>query len=225
MQMKKFSVHWISGLALALAGILLAGCDTTDSGKGNYTYDPTQSDAPPAAIAGPTGAQAPPSLSNDSSWTLRVGDDLIVSFADLGINTIPPIEDQIKSDGTITLIYDQKFEAAGKTLGQLQKEIRARYVPKYFVNMTPSIKVQDRYFVVTGEVKTPNRFLWSGQMTVLGAISTAGGFTDFSKKSNVRLTRANGEQLTEDCGAAIKHPEKDLPVYAGDLVYVHKRLW
>lgn len=153
-----------------------------------------------------------------------MGDEVVVSFADL-VNPVSPVDDQIKNDGTITLIYNKKFQAAGKTVGELQEDIRSCYVPAYFVNMTPTVKVQDRFYSVGGEVRSPNRYLWTGSMSVLQAINTAGGFTDFANKKNVSLTRVSGEQLMINCRKAIDHPELDLPVYPGDKIHVKKRLW
>jgi len=62
---------------------------------------------------------------------------------------------------------------------QLQDEIVAIYVPKYFQRMTVSIKTDDRFFSVLGEVRNPSRQQYVGQMTVLKAIASAGGFTEF----------------------------------------------
>ncbi len=216
MDIKKFIGGWIYGLALIFAAILLAGCQTESE---HYGYDPLGSDAsPPTAAGGTNGALA----ANQRDGALRVGDDVIVTFSDL-VNPVSGIDDQIKTDGTITLIYNEKFVAAGKTIGELQDEIRKRYVPAYFVNMTPTIKVQDRFFSVGGEVRSPNRYLYSGPITVLEAVNTAGGFTDFANRGSVVLTRASGEQLKVNCKKAIDHPELNLPVYPGDKIHVKKR--
>jgi polysaccharide export outer membrane protein len=215
MDIKKLTRGWVCGLGLA--AILLAGCETTESGQ--YGYDPLGSD-PGAAVTGTNGAPT----GNVRTAVLRTGDEVIVNFADL-VNPIPPADDTIKDDGTITLIYNEKFQAVGKTIGELQDEIRKRYVPAYFVNMTPTIKVQDRFYSVGGEVRSPNRFLWIGDMTVLQAVNTAGGFTDFASRGSVILTRANGEQVKVNCKKAISKPELDLKVYPGDKIHVSKRLW
>jgi len=58
---------------------------------------------------------------------------------------------------------------------------------------------------------------------VLRAIDSAGGFTEFAKKSRVTITRANGRQITVNCAKALEHPEFDLDVFPGDKVWVKKR--
>jgi len=218
MDITKFLARVVAGLGFVFAGILFVGCQTDSPDP--YGFDPLKGNAPQAPIAGSGNNQSP----TNGPGVLRVGDEVVVTFADL-VNPVPGIDDQIKNDGTITLIYNQKFEAAGKTAGELQADIRKRYVPAYFVNMTPTISVQARFFTVGGEVRTPNRFLWSGSVTVLQAINIAGGFTDFANKKNVSLTRVSGELLTINCKKALDHPELDLPVYPGDKLHVKKRLW
>jgi protein involved in polysaccharide export with SLBB domain len=218
MDIRKIFGRGIIGMGCIFACVLLAGC-LTDS-PDPYGFDPLKPNSTPP-MAGSGNSQS----STNAPGVLRSGDELIVSFVDLGVNAIAPVDDQIKSDGTITLIYNKTFAAAGKTVGELQTEIRKCYVPAYFVNMTPTVKVQDRFYSVGGEVRTPNRFLWTGSMSVLQAINTAGGFNDFANRKNVSLTRASSEQLTVNCKKAIDQPELDLPVYPGDKIYVHKRLW
>ncbi len=92
---------------------------------------------------------------------------------------MPPFEEKIKEDGTITLLLNQTFTAAGTTPGDLAKEIRKRYVPDYFKNMTVTVKQQEstRWYYVDGEVKSPNRQIYNSRITVLKAIASAGGFT------------------------------------------------
>jgi protein involved in polysaccharide export with SLBB domain len=237
-----------SALAVLFAGILLAGCGT----DGNYKFDPlTSGDAPApltpaqvqaqekekadvALIAHLPGMTPPPGTSIpgvpdapvDATQTLlQSGDSLIVSFTDIP-NTMAPSEDTIKEDGTITLPYDQKFVAIGKTVGALQAEIRARYVPLYWKYLTVTIKISDRFYFVGGEVRSPGRQVYTGKMTVLKAIDTTGGYTDYAAKWRVQLTRANGgKTLIENCNKAVDKPSLDLEVFPGDRIFVPKRIF
>ncbi len=155
---------------------------------------------------------------------LHVGDDINVAFSDTPTQ-IPPIADTIKEDGSITLMLNQKFQAAGKTIGALQSEIRDRYVPQYFKYLTVSIKPETRFYSVGGEVRAPNRQAYTGYMTVLRAIDTAGGFTDFANKSEVAVTHTSGETFYVNCKKAQTHPELDKQIFPGDKIYVKKRIW
>ena len=89
---------------------------------------------------------------------LRVGDELVghrSSPTRLPSNV--PLSRPILEDGTITLLYNQKFQAAGKTIGQLEQEIQDRYVPDYFTTLpsrSPS-SAEPHFTTVGGEVNAP----------------------------------------------------------------------
>src|SRR5207237_602553 len=126
---------------------------------------------PPAVPMPGTGARP-------SSEILRISDSITVSFSDLPPPGQIPVTQRIRDDGKITLPYNVVLVAAGKTIGELQEDIRNAYVPKIFVVMTPSVTSEERVFFVEGEVKQPSRLLYKGDVTVLRAITSAGGFTD-----------------------------------------------
>lgn len=216
-------------LAAVLVGGGLAGCKSADGFGG---YDPLKDTRNPAQVASvapvvpATNAGGNVSRAGDSFNVFRVGDPIMVTFSDLPPDTqIKPIDETIKEDGTITLSYNRKFVAVGKTAGQLQDEIRAFYVPDYFKNLTVTVKTQDRVFTVGGEVKKPDRYIYNGYTTVMRAIDIAGGFTDYASKTKITLTRASGQKIPVNGKKARDHPEKDPEVYPGDRVDVMKRLW
>jgi polysaccharide export outer membrane protein len=249
MEIMKLLGRGIAGLGLILVCILLAGCHTSPKAdNGGYGYDPLNNDpalaasnpnsglpgsspssgAPATASAGLPASPSTGSVLSDLDGTtavLAAGDAITVTFND--VTPVPtPIEDTIKEDGSITLYYSEKFQATGKTVRALQDEIHDRYVPKYYKYMTPSVKTAERFFSVGGEVKIPNRYVWTPGMTVLRAIDIAGGFTDFSRKGKVIITRfKTHRQEYEDCTKALKRPDLDLPIYPGDTVHVNKRIW
>jgi polysaccharide export outer membrane protein len=183
----------------------------------NVAVDPVPA---PAAAAGSTNS------ASNYSETLRIGDSLTVIFTDTPI-VIPPYEEKIKEDGTITLTLNQIFKAAGKTIGQLEQEIRARYVPDYYKIMTVAVRHQEstRWYYVDGEVKTPSRQIYTSRTTVTKAIASAGGFTDFANKKNVRLTRVDGRTFTVNCVKALDNPTLDLEIFPGDKIYVKRSIW
>lgn len=188
--------------ALLFAGVLLTGCSSPAT-----TGSPSAS-SPPAA------AEAP----------FRVGETVIVTFTGLP-NPFDPHEETIKDDGTITLTYIGAVHAAGKTSGELQREIHDDYVPKYFTRLTVTVsaKSEDRVVYVAGEVKNPNRVAYLSHMTVTKAIQAAGGLTDFAKHSGVRLTHVgNKRPIQVDYDKAVKDPAADPPVYPDDQITVDK---
>ena len=150
---------------------------------------------------------------------------MTVTFADLPAPGMLPHSERIRDDGRITLPLNVSVMAAGRNAGQLQEDIRNAYVPQYFVRLTVTIKTEERFYFVGGEVRNANRQLFSGEMSVLKAIDTAGGFNDFANRKNIELTRANGEKHKINWYKAVKEPKLDLPVFPNDQVIVHKKSW
>ena len=191
----------LAGLCLAL---WVAGC----AGSGSAG----------SASTGGAGAPTRPEFSD----TLRKGDQVTITFSG---NPTPPEEqeERIKEDGTINLQYLGAIRAEGKTPGELQKEIQDGYVPKYFRRLTVTVKTENRVFYVYGEVRSPGRLMYAGEITVLRAIASSGGFTDFAARGRVELVRANGEKVKVDSRRAADNAKLDLPVVPGDTIYVPRR--
>ncbi len=195
-------------LLFASAALLLTGCRLP----------------PPPPSAGYTPITSPTGTSMLSPSRLRVGELLSVTFTDVP-NPIPPYEGRIREDGKITLTMNQEFVAAGKTVAELEKEIRDRYVPKYFQNLTVTVRAPERFFYVDGQVRIPSRQAYLGEITLLGAIAAAGGFTDFAQPKKVRILRADGKVEMVDCKRAQRDSRFDVPIYPGDRIIVPRRFW
>ena len=193
-----------------LSAFLLTGCVTESASSGG----------------GASAATAPPPASLVPEL-IRAGENLTVTFSDLPPTAnIPDFRDRVKDDGSIILPLGVKVDAAGKTAGQLQQAIEAAYVPRYFKRLTVSVKNEERFFYVGGEVRQPTRQPYAGAgLTVLQAVASAGGFTEFGDKKRVTLRRVNGQQYVINCVRALKDHNLDLPVYPGDSIDVPKRAW
>ena len=211
---------------LLAAGWSWAGCRTSPSQPGDAGESAVPAPAVPQATVGAAGdtRTAGPAASQTTSDLLRVGDFVNVTLLDLP-NKQPPMDLTIKEDGSITLpLLNHQVQAAGKTTGQLQDDIKQSYVPGYYKHLTVIVKAQGQCYSVKGEVKTPNRYPYVSATTVLKAITSAGDFTDFARKTKVKLLRSNGRIEIEDCLKALKDPTRlDLPVYPGDLISVERR--
>ncbi len=200
----------VSCLLLVMA---LTGCETTGANSVTTGLPVDQS-----AVA---AAGAPAKVSSD---ILQVGEKITMEFTDTTA-PISPITQVIREDGTLSLPFNLTVSAAGKTKGQLAAESRDLLVPKYYRGITVIVKTEDRVFFVGGEVKRPDRIVYAGEVTVLKAIQSAGDFTDFADKTNVQLTRLNGQKATINCKKARKDAKLDLPVYPGDIIHVPRAVW
>ena len=198
-------------IVLALAA-LMTGCETTANTA-------LQSSTNQSALSGSGAA------SMGSSDRFNVGDLVVVSFSGL---TDPPAphEERIKEDGTITLMLLGPVVAKGKTPGELQKEIRDAYIQQKFYTetLTITVKVQERYFFVGGQVRSPNRYIYAEGMTVLKAIQSAGDFNEFAKRTKVQVTRFDGRTIIVNCKKALDNPKYDIPIYPGDRINVPRSL-
>lgn len=222
---------------LVLGGLCLVGCRSQAPkqqsakvpSKGTTTSTASTATAKvpvTAPVSKPGAVPAATSSAGPEPEVFRVGDSLTITFMDTP-TTIPTAEEKIKEDGTITLILNQTFKADGKSRGELEKEIRARYVPDYFKYMTVTVRQPEntRWYYINGEVRLPARQIYASRITVLKAIASAGGFTDFANKRKVRLTRLDGRTMTVNCVKALENPALDREVYPGDTVHVPRRLW
>lgn len=190
------------GVVLTAALFLLSGCETVDKqAKGAGAGDPAV-----------------------SRVVFKVGDLVVVTFS--GPETlIPQHEERIKEDGTVTLSLIGAVKAEGKTPGQLQREIRALYVPRFYgENFNVTVRSQERYFYVGGEVKAASRYLWVEGMTVVKAIQNAGGLTEWAKPSKVQVRR-HGKTFTVNYEKALSDPSLDVDVYPDDSINVVRRGW
>ena len=229
---------------LCLTAFVLAGC-----GGGQYASPnpqkrfvfPGEEGGLPAAQAAPVqpAPGVPPPTVQTPAGTLlgawgtnaggsvggiQVGDSITVNFTDLppSVPLIPPYVSRIGEDGNITLHMNVTVKAAGKTARDLEQEIRTNYVPRYYKNLTVTVKTEDRFYFVGGEVKMPARQPYFGKITVLRAIDTAGGFTDFANRSKIELTRHNGQKIKINWKKAIKDPKLDPEVFPNDQINVPK---
>ena len=204
--------------------VVLTGCGTAQ-----YAFQdrPSTNDAP--AING-TPVSVPPSAAAGSQTnpvgpdTLRTGDRIMVSFSGLPL-PMEKHEEQIREDRYINPPFlGRAVKAAGKSIGQLQEELQKLYVPDYFKAATIIVHRQDSYFFVGGEVKGSGQKPYLSEMTVLKAIQAAGDFTEYAKKTQVQVIRANGhKEKPVNCNKLIKNPKLDLPIFPGDTIIVPRR--
>lgn len=219
---------WLMFSSLAVLALLLVGCVGSGSGGDG---GPDDINPPRGTVWDPIdGANTPPTGPGNpdpeapKDVPLRVGDLVKIIFS--GVASPPdPHQENIREDGNITLLYNVVVKAAGKTPGQLQEDIRKAYVPKIFRHLNVVVMSDSRVYYVGGEVRVASKFPYTGPITFLRAIDTAGGLTEYSNRKKVLLQRFNGQELTINYDKAQKNPELDLAVYPGDRIFVPSRFY
>ena len=225
--------HLCVASCVVLAGLLFAGCQTS-KGDSGFSDVPGIETTAPAAAASASGGQltASPVATNSGAGTnadsyeiIQQGVVLLITFGDLPPPPLPAFDQRVRDDGTITLIYNQVFHATGKRTGDLEREIHDFYVPRYFINLTVTVRIssETRSYYVDGEVRVPSKYPYTTSITVSKAIAAAGGFTDFAKKTKVQLIRPNGRKQIVNCNKVLDHPELDPQVFPEDKIHVPRR--
>ena len=158
---------------------------------------------------------------NAAAYRLRPGDSLVIAMR-------TPLQEQMESmvdeHGDIKLPFLGTVAAGGMTSSELENKIQKLYVDqKIYKFITVNVFVPLRGYFVRGEVRQPGRFQFISGLTLMSAIATAGGYTDFADRTDVVIVRGD-KRIQVDCKELEKHPEKDIPLETGDTVIV-SRSW
>lgn len=189
--------------------LILAACA---GGGGSST-------ALPGAVVPSAGPAAPDDV-------LRVGDFISVQLS--GVPAEDAYVQQMKVDesGNISLPYIGTIPVAGQTSVQVKQRAEALYkLGRFFT--TPNITVtsqQSRYVTVSGEVRSPQRIFYQRELTVMGAIATCGGFTEYANRRKIRLLRA-GKVIDFNAVEALTDPTKDVPMQPDDMIQVERSIF
>lgn len=133
----------------------------------------------------------------------------------------------VRPDGKISLPLLNDVQASGLTATQLAAEI-TEGLKKFETNPQVTVIVtsmKSQRFYVLGESSRPGAFDLSPNMTVLDALSTAGGFTQFAKKTKIYVLRKEGDKLVrypfnyKDVLVG-KHMEQNILLKNGDTIVV-----
>src|SRR6266487_3111769 len=127
------------------------------------------------------------------------------------------VETKVGGDGRINYPLLGVLQVGGQTIEEVQKALTARLASGYLKQPKVSVSiVRHRNFYVGGEVKTPGGYPYEEGLTVQKAITMAGGFTEKSDKTGIKVTRPNGKGLNT------LMPESETLVMPDDLIVVTK---
>ncbi len=150
----------------------------------------------------------------------------IVSEKDL------PSEYQVASDGTVDLPYVQTIQVAGLEPQEIARVVRQKLIDdKILTNPIVVVQVKEyhsRTVILLGQVAKPGSFPLTPGLTLMQAISLAGGLSQIANDDNVTLTRKMGagtKTVTISVDAITEGKAPDVPLQAGDRIYVHERLF
>ena len=203
-----------------------------------------KADAPAAASPAPTQLQTVspeltpkqmpavpvPSLNRGApdDYVIGSGDTLQISVWKEPEASVPVAV--VRPDGKITVPMVKDVEVAGLTPAQAEERISAKL--KEFIadasvtNVTVVVaKIDSKKIYVTGAARKEGPIPYTGGMTVLQALSEAGGLTDYAKRKKIYILRPeNGQNYRLDFNydAVLKgeNMEQNILLLPGDTIVI-----
>lgn len=143
-----------------------------------------------------------------------------------------PVSYTVAPDGTIDYPYIKRIKVAGLEPQEVQELVRSKLVERQILNdpnVTVNIKeYNSKRIEVIGEVQHPGSFPMASGMTLLRAISVAGGFNALAKRSQVTIRRRAKDgtrAATVSVEDIIENRIPDPLLQAGDSVNVPQKVF
>lgn len=141
-----------------------------------------------------------------------------------------PVSFTVAPDGTVDLPYIKRVRVSGLEPQEVAALVRTKLI-EGGVLVDPSVSVSMKEYnskrvEVIGEVAKPGSIPLVPGMTMLRAISIAGGFTNMARKSEVtvrRKAKTGTVAATVSVESIIDNRVPDFPLQAGDSIYVPQR--
>ena len=161
-----------------------------------------------------------------SDYRISAADLISVTvYQDLDMNR----KVRVNANGAISMPLIGTMKVGGMTLIEAQNTIEAK-LAQYLVNPQVSLFIEEygnKTVFVMGEVQKPGSYPipTESRMTVLEAISTAGGFTPIAGQDRTRVLRnVNGASVTYTIEVKTitqnGQKEKDMVLEPNDVIYV-----
>ncbi len=164
---------------------------------------------------------APNETAIDPHYRVGTGDLLAINiFGEEGLDNIRVAVD---GGGQIQLPFLETIEAAGKTVAELQKELKKGF-SKEFRNPWVVVQVSDyksRPIYLLGEFNKPGVIYLNGPTNLIQAMSHGQGLSDLAHLKGARLWR-DEEMVAVDMQALLRDGRAEFNVHlqGGDTIYV-----
>jgi polysaccharide export outer membrane protein len=178
-----------------------------------------------------SGPRAQPTVgAPDASTTLGPGDVFqmqIVGEPDL------PDEYQVASDGSVAFPYLHSVQVAGLEPHELAHLVRQRLMEEKILT-DPSVVIRVKEYrskqvTVLGQLRSPGSYPFQPGMTLVQAISIAGGLNSIAVRDAIRLTRrakpGGSRTVVIDLDAINAGVAEDVPLQPSDRIYVSERVF
>lgn len=172
----------------------------------------------------PTIADAASATNLEQNIRLRAGDSIEIRLGGVPIEEINQVTGTYTVDtrGYVNMPGIGRVRADGLTQDQFQDAVENKYRAQGVYSaptITVSVPLMNRFVNVGGEVKLPQRIPYTSDLTVLSAITAAGGFTEYAAQTRVRVFRGSQFDVV-NMKTIRRHPQRDIPLQPGDSVEV-----
>jgi polysaccharide biosynthesis/export protein len=188
--------------------------------------------APTEAAQSQASSQATPTTTSPAKSPATTDPNYIIGaqdVLDISVWKEPEITRTVpvRPDGKISLPLLNDVQAAGLTPAQLTAEITSS-LRKFVTDPEVTViveQINSQRVYILGEVTRPGAYPLLPGMTVLQALSSAGGFTQFANEKKMYvLRRVNGNQekyfFNYKDVLNGKRPEQNIALRAGDTIVV-----
>ena len=168
--------------------------------------------------------QQPPPVRVESNFIIGAEDVLeIVVWKEPELSkTIP-----VRPDGKILLPLVNEVQAAGKTPTELQADLTQQF-SKYFEEVSVAVIVKEinsHKFFILGKVKNPGAYKTGSDVTIIQAISLAGGFIEFADTNDIKVFHKGADQkkpirIKYNKIISGKDPAQNIIIQPGDTIVV-----
>jgi len=219
---------------LLVSGLLFQGCASSLERKRLAQYRPDDDDRRPwvwgsgadqREDAGGTDEDHDDEAANEARFARTIERGSRVSIYLRGIPTPEEVKEVVDELGSVSLPLVGLIDIAGLTTAEAERKVRNEYVARGFYKDINVIVVaeEDEYFV-RGEVKREGRYPLSGDLTLMQAITTAGGFTEYARTSRIKIIRKGKEPEFYHWGRIEDRREPDPPIEPGDIIVVPRSI-
>jgi len=208
-----------------------------DANSANATGSKTESPKPAEPVSPPHEEGAPPAAegtpkpvadASNGQSTYRIGEGDVLQISVWGERDASVPSGVVRPDGMITMPLIKDVHVAGLTTAEAEKLITSKLssqIKAADVTVIVSQINSKKIFMVGGGIKKEGPIAYTYRMTVMQALSEAGGLTDYAKRKKIYVLRTeNGRQfkLPFDYDAVLKgeHMELNIPLMPGDTVVV-----
>lgn len=177
-------------------------------------------------------AEEASSLSEADPVTQALGrSEYLIGPSDLLAITVFQVQDlnrevRVNNAGQVSLPLIGGVEVAGRTVGDAEHEIAARYQDRYLQSPQVSVFVKEfssQRVTVSGAVKKPGIYPMNSRLTLLQSLALAEGFSDVGSMRNVLVFRTvDGARKYArfDVAAIDRGEDPDPEIYGDDLIVV-----